>query len=72
MPGILVTSQHARDERSSASGRIPEADKVIVKPAQGGSSIDVHVVTDRSAGALLEGVVSRYGRAVIRIDQLSR
>ena len=48
-------------------GAFPEADKVVVKPAQGGSSIDVHVLTDRSAGAeILEGVVSRYGRAVIQ------
>ncbi len=68
VPGILVTSQQSAAMREAALlGAFPEAAKVVVKPAQGGSSIDVHVMTDRSAGAgILEGMVSRYGRVVIQ------
>ena len=68
VPSILITSQQSAEMRKDALlGAFPDAAKVIVKPAQGGSSIDVHVLTDRSAGAgILEGVVSRYGRAVIQ------
>ncbi len=67
VPGILVTSRQSAAMREAALGAFPEAAKVVVKPAQGGSSIDVHVMTDRSAGAgILEGMVSRYGRVVIQ------
>jgi D-alanine--D-alanine ligase len=68
VPGILVTSQQSAAERARALlGAFPEAAKVVIKPAQGGSSIDVHVLADRSAGAgIVEDVVSRYGRAVIQ------
>ena len=68
VPGILVTSQQSAAMREAALlGAFPEAAKVVVKPAQGGSSIDVHVLTDRSAGLeTLEGMVSRYGRVVIQ------
>jgi D-alanine--D-alanine ligase len=67
VPGILVTSQQSAAERARALlGAFPEA-KVVIKPAQGGSSIDVHVLADRSTGAgIVEDVVSRYGRAVIQ------
>jgi D-alanine--D-alanine ligase len=68
VPGILVTSQQSAAMRAAALlGAFPGAAKVVVKPAQGGSSIDVHVLTDRNAGAgILEGIVSRYGRVVIQ------
>ena len=68
VPSILITSQQSAEMRKDALlGAFPDAAKVIVKPAQGGSSIDVHVLTDRSAGAgILEGMVSRYGRVVIQ------
>jgi D-alanine--D-alanine ligase len=68
VPGILVTSQQPAAMRAQALlGAFPEAAKVVIKPAQGGSSIDVHVLADRSAGAgIIEGMVSRYGRVVIQ------
>jgi len=68
VPGILVTSEQSASERGQALlGAFPEAAKVVIKPAQGGSSIDVHVLADRSAGAdIIEGLVSRYGRVVIQ------
>jgi D-alanine--D-alanine ligase len=68
VPGILITSEQPAAERARALlGAFPEAAKVVIKPAQGGSSIDVHVLADRSAGAgILEGMVSRYGRVVIQ------
>jgi D-alanine--D-alanine ligase len=68
VPGILVTSEQSAAMRAQALvGAFPEAAKIVVKPAQGGSSIDVHVLTDRSAGAgIVEGMASRYGRVVIQ------
>ena len=68
VPGILVTAEQSATERGQALlGAFPEAAKVVIKPAQGGSSIDVHVLADRSAGAdIIEGLVSRYGRVVIQ------
>ena len=68
VPGILVTAEQSATERGQALlGAFPEAAKVVIKPAQGGSSIDVHVLADRSAGVdIIEGLVSRYGRVVIQ------
>ena len=68
VPGVLVTSQQSAAERAQALlGAFPEAAKVVIKPAQGGSSIDVHVLADRSAGAgIIEGMVGRYSRVVIQ------
>jgi D-alanine--D-alanine ligase len=68
VPGILVTSAQSAAERAQALlGAFPESTKIVVKPAQGGSSIDVHVLSDRSAGRdIIEGMVSRYGRVVIQ------
>ena len=68
VPGIVVTSQQSAAMRAEALlGAFPEAAKVVVKPAQGGSSIDVHVLADRNAGTgIVEGMVSRYGRVVIQ------
>jgi D-alanine--D-alanine ligase len=68
VPSILVTSQQSAAMRARALlGAFPEAAKVVVKPAQGGSSIDVHVLADRSAGTgIVEGMLSRYGRVVIQ------
>ncbi len=68
VPGTLVTSQQSAAMRARALlGAFPEAAKVVIKPAQGGSSIDVHVLADRSAGTdILEGMVSRYSRVVIQ------
>jgi len=68
VPGILVTTQQSTAMRARALlGAFPEAAKVVIKPAQGGSSIDVHVLADRSAGTdIVEGMLSRYGRVVIQ------
>jgi len=68
VPSILITSQQSASERRQAFlGAFPDAVKVVVKPARGGSSIDVHVVPDRSAGIdVIEDMVSRYGRVVIQ------
>jgi D-alanine--D-alanine ligase len=68
VPGVLVTSQQSAAERAQALlGAFPEAAKVVIKPAQGGSSIDVHVLADRSAGVgIIEGMAGRYGRVVIQ------
>jgi len=68
VPGILVTTQQSTALRARALlGAFPEAAKVVIKPAQGGSSIDVHVLADRSAGTdIVEGMLSRYGRVVIQ------
>jgi D-alanine--D-alanine ligase len=68
VPGVLVTSQQSAAERARALlGAFPEAAKVVIKPAQGGSSIDVHVLADRRAGAdIIEGMVGRYSRIVIQ------
>jgi D-alanine--D-alanine ligase len=68
VPGILVTSQQPAAERARALlGAFPEAAKIVIKPAQGGSSIDVHVLADRSAGVgIIEGMVGRYSRVVIQ------
>lgn len=68
VPGIVVTSQQSAAERAQALlGAFPEAAKVVVKPARGGSSIDVHVLADRNEGAgIVEGMVSRYARVVIQ------
>lgn len=68
VPSILITAQQSASERRQAFlGAFPDAVKVVVKPARGGSSIDVHVVPDRSAGAdVVEDMVSRYGRVVIQ------
>ena len=68
VPGILITSQQPAGEREEALlGAFPESVKVVVKPARGGSSIDVHVLPDRSAGVkILEEMVGRYGRVVVQ------
>jgi D-alanine--D-alanine ligase len=68
VPTILITSQQSAGEREEVLlGAFPEAAKVVVKPAQGGSSIDVHVLPDRRAGAeIIEDMVSRYNRVVIQ------
>jgi D-alanine--D-alanine ligase len=68
VPGVLVTSQQSAAERAQALlGAFPEAAKIVIKPAQGGSSIDVHVLADRSAGVgIIEGMVGRYSRVVIQ------
>ena len=68
VPSILITSQQSAAMREEALlGAFPDAAKVVVKPARGGSSIDVHVVPDRSAGAeIIEDMVNRYGRVVIQ------
>jgi len=68
VPGILVTTQQSTALRARALlGAFPKAAKVVIKPAQGGSSIDVHVLADRSAGTdIVEGMLSRYGRVVIQ------
>jgi D-alanine--D-alanine ligase len=68
VPSILITSQQSAAMREAALlGAFPEAAKVVVKPARGGSSIDVHVLPDRSAAVeIIEGMTSRYGRAVIQ------
>ena len=68
VPGILVTTQQSTAMRARALlGAFPEAAKVVIKPAQGGSSIDVNVLADRSAGTdIVEGMLSRYGRVVIQ------
>lgn len=68
VPGVLITAEQPAGERARVlRGAFPGAAKVIIKPAQGGSSIDVHVLADRSAGAgILEDMVSRYGRVVIQ------
>ncbi|HZI72545.1 MAG TPA: hypothetical protein VFD73_00675, partial [Gemmatimonadales bacterium] len=68
VPGVLVTSQQSAAERARALlGAFPEAAKVVIKPAQGGSSIDVHVLSDRSAGVgIVEGMIGRYSRVVIQ------
>jgi D-alanine--D-alanine ligase len=68
VPSVLVTSEQSAAERAQALlGAFPEAAKVVIKPAQGGSSIDVHVLADRSAGGdIIEDMVSRSGRVVIQ------
>lgn len=68
VPGVLVTSQQSAAERAQALlSAFPEAAKVVIKPAQGGSSIDVHVLADRNAGAgMIEGMIGRYSRVVIQ------
>jgi D-alanine--D-alanine ligase len=68
VPTILITSQQSAAAREEALlGAFPDAAKVVVKPAQGGSSIDVHVLPDRSTGVeIIEGMVSRYGRVAIQ------
>jgi len=67
-PSILITSQQSAAMREEILlGAFPDAGKVVVKPAQGGSSIDIHVLADRSAGIeVIEGMVNRYGRVVIQ------
>ena len=68
VPTILITSQQSAAMREEALlGAFPEAAKVVVKPAQGGSSIDVHVLPDRRAGVeIVEDMMSRYSRVVIQ------
>jgi D-alanine--D-alanine ligase len=68
VPTILITSQQSPAMREEALlGAFPEAAKVVVKPAQGGSSIDVHVLPDRRAGVkIIEDMMSRYSRVVIQ------
>jgi D-alanine--D-alanine ligase len=68
VPGVLVTSQQSAAERArELLGAFPESAKVVIKPAQGGSSIDVHVLADRRAGVdVIERMVGRYSRVVIQ------
>ncbi|MER7007955.1 hypothetical protein ABT297_33605 [Dactylosporangium sp. NPDC000555] len=68
VPSVLVDAEmsDAEAERVVAEA-FPEVEKLVLKPAKGGSSIDVFVARDRSAAAdILRTLRTRHDRIVIQ------
>lgn len=68
VPSTLVTSEHGAAERAELLVAAYERDGgIVLKPAQSGSSIDVHVLPERErAGALLDELIERHERVLIQ------
>jgi D-alanine--D-alanine ligase len=67
VPTMLATREMSSEEQYSlASEAFPDG-KLVLKPAQSGSSIDVHVARDRPAAAkILSELLCRYERVVVQ------
>ncbi|MGI5246749.1 hypothetical protein [Dactylosporangium sp. CA-139066] len=68
VPSVLVEAGMSDAEAEQiVAGAFPDADKLVLKPAKGGSSIDVFVARDRGAAAdILRELRKRYDRVVIQ------
>ncbi len=68
VPSVLCTTDHPDGEGFFEDLAVVEGSAaVVVKPAAGGSSLDVHVVRqDRDRKAVIDDVVGRRGRAVVQ------
>ncbi|MEV6930679.1 hypothetical protein AB0M46_40185 [Dactylosporangium sp. NPDC051485] len=68
VPSVLVDAAMSDAEAESVvAGAFPGVDKLVLKPAKGGSSIDVFVARDRGAAAdILRELRKRHDRIVIQ------
>ncbi|HTJ39105.1 MAG TPA: hypothetical protein VL738_38250 [Dactylosporangium sp.] len=68
VPSLLVDAAMSDVEAEELiAGAFPETDKLVLKPAKGGSSIDVFVARDRGAAAdILRALRKRHDRIVVQ------
>jgi D-alanine--D-alanine ligase len=68
VPSVLATADQSPAELEAlVAAAHPDAERLVLKPAQGGSSIDVFVARDRAAaGAHLRDLLTRYDRVVVQ------
>ena len=68
VPSVLAIADMPLDEQEQLLAEaFPSAEKLVLKPAQGGSSIDVHVARSRPvAGEILRRLLTRYDRVVLQ------
>jgi D-alanine--D-alanine ligase len=68
VPSVLVTREHDERERAELLAEaFPREQALVLKPAQSGSSIDVHVCLDRrQARERLDDVLERHDRVLIQ------
>jgi D-alanine--D-alanine ligase len=68
VPSVLVTSQDSDGERDALlRNAFPQAGALVVKPAQSGSSIGVHICPDRDTARLrLQELLEEHPRVLIQ------
>jgi D-alanine-D-alanine ligase-like ATP-grasp enzyme len=67
VPSVLFSADHPTGHGSAVDvARVAGSPKVVVKPAGGGSSLDVHVVDQPDLARAAAGLVGRRGRAVVQ------
>ena len=67
VPSILTTEEMPDEEKDNLVREAFPGEKLVLKPARGGSSIDVYIAKDRvDARKILTGLLHRYKRVVIQ------